>query len=252
MRTLAVAFAVLALAGSVHAAPGALDETEHISRTLTLEPGGTLRLKNFSGRVTITGTDGSEVVINATRRAPQAQLDRIKLDIQTSGSNMVMVDANQRDHSWWGFSSHNVVETDFDIKVPRRTQLDLEVFSSPVTVTGVDGPHKVHGFSSAIVLNDVTGSVRAHTFSGSVTIRQKAWQPDQTIDVDTFSGSIDLHVPDNARGNVSFNSFSGHLNSQMPLTMQSSSRSSVRAELGGGGGGTLRFKTFSGSVRIDK
>jgi len=26
----------------------------------------------------------------------------------------------------------------------------------------------------------------------------------------------------------------------------------VRAELGGGGGGTLRFKTFSGSVKIDK
>jgi len=26
----------------------------------------------------------------------------------------------------------------------------------------------------------------------------------------------------------------------------------LRAELGGGGGGTLRFKTFSGSVKIDR
>jgi len=252
MRTLAAAFAVLALAGPVHAAPAAFDETEHITRTLTLEPGGTLRLKNFSGHVTITGTDRSEVVIDATRRGTRSQLDRIKLDIHTSGSNTIFVEANQRDSSWWGFSSHNVVETDFDIKVPRRTQLDLDVFSSPVTVTGVDGSHKMHGFSSAIVLNDVTGSVRAHTFSGSVTIRQKSWQPDQTIDVDTFSGSIQLQVPDNARGDVTFKTFSGHLNSQMPLTMQSSSGKQLRAELGGGGGGTLRFKTFSGSVKIDK
>jgi hypothetical protein len=38
----------------------------------------------------------------------------------------------------------------------------------------------------------------------------------------------------------------------MPLTMHSSSRRSVRAELGSGGGGTLRFKTFSGSVKIDR
>jgi hypothetical protein len=253
MRTFAAAFAVLALAGSAHAAPGALDETERVSRTIALEPGGTLRLKNFSGRVTITGTDRSEVVIDAVRRAPQSRLDRIKLDIHTSGSSVVVVDANQRDRSWWDFAAgNNVVETDFDIKVPRRTQLDLQVFSSPVSVTGVEGPHTVHGFSSAVVLNDVSGSVRAHTFSGSVTIREKTWDPGQTIDVDTFSGSIELHVPDSARGTVTFNSFSGRLNSEMPLTMHSSSRRSLRAELGGGGGGTLRFKTFSGSVKIDR
>ena len=253
MRTLTAVFAVLALATPAHAAPSVFDETERVSRTIALEPGGTLRLKNFSGRVTITGTDRSEVVVDAVRRAPQARLDRIKLDIHTSGSGMVVVDANQRGRSWWDFAGgNNVVETDFDIKVPRRTRLDVEVFSSPVSVTGVDGPHKMHGFSSALVLNDVTGSVRARTFSGSVTIREKSWTPDQTIDVDTFSGSVELHVPDTARGTVTFNSFSGRLNSEMPLTMHSSSRRSLRAELGGGGDGTLRFKTFSGSVKIDR
>jgi hypothetical protein len=253
MRILAAAFAVLALAAPAHAAPSVFDETEHITRTLALQPGGTLRLKNFSGRVTITGTDRAEVAVDAIRRAPQTRLDRIKLDIHTAGSDVVVIDANRRDRSWWDFASgNNVVETDLDIKVPRRTQLDIDVFSSPVSVTGVDGPHKVHGFSSPLVLTDVSGSIRAHTFSGSVTIREKTWDSDQTIDVDTFSGGIELHVPDTARGTVTFSSFSGRLNSEMPLTMHSSSRRSVRAELGNGGGGTLRFKTFSGSVKIDR
>ena len=252
MRTLAAAFAVLALATPAHGAPRLFDETEHITRTIQLEPGGTLRLKNFSGRVTITASDRPEVVIDAVRRASRTQLERIKLDIRTSGSNVVMVDANQRDRSWWDFASgNNVVETDFDIKVPRRTQLDVSVFSSPVSITGVEGSHKVHGFSSPLVLTDVTGSVRAHTFSGSVTIREKSWD-NPTIDVDTFSGNIELHLPDSARGTVSFNSFSGRLNSEMPLTMHTSSRRALRAELGGGDGGTLRFKTFSGSVKIDR
>lgn len=254
MRTIAAAFAVLALAIPAHAAPGLYDETEHVSRTLQMDPGGTLRLKNFSGRVTITASDRPEVVIDAVRRATRSRLDRIKLDIHTSGSDVVVVDANQRDHSWWDFASgHNVVETDFDITVPRRTRLDLSVFSSPVSVTGVEGSHTVHGFSSRLVLTDVAGSVRAHTFSGSVTIRQKSWEPDQTIDVDTFSGSIELHLPDTARGTVTFNSFSGRLNSEMPLTLHTSSRRALRAELGGGGGGgTFRFKTFSGNVKIDR
>ncbi len=218
-----------------------------------MDPGGTLRLKNFSGRVTITASDRPEVVIDAVRRATRSRLDRITLDIHSSGSNVVVVDANQRDRSWLGLGGNNVVETDFDIKVPRRTHLDLSVFSSPVSVDGVEGSHKVHGFSSRLVLTDVSGSVQAHTFSGSVTIREKSWEPNLTIDVDTFSGNVDLHVPDNARGTVTFNSFSGRLNSDMPLTLRTSSRRSLRAEFGGGGdGGTLRFKTFSGSVKIDR
>src|SRR5882757_2300060 len=159
MRTLAAAFAVLALAAPANAAPRLFDETEHITRTIQLEPGGTLRLKNFSGRVTITASDRPEVVIDAVRRASRTQLERIKLDIHTSGSNVVTVDANQRDRSWWDFASgNNVVETDFDIKVPRRTELDLSVFSSPVSIDGVEGAHKVYSFSGRLTLSDVTGS----------------------------------------------------------------------------------------------
>jgi hypothetical protein len=253
MRTLVAAFAVLALAAPAHATPGALDETEHISRTLPMNPGGTLRLKNFSGRVTITASDRPEVVIEAVRRAPRSRLDRIKLDIHTSGSDVVVVDANVRDQSWWEFvGGNNVVDTDFDIKVPRRTRLDLSVFSSPVSVSGVEGSHRVHGFSSPLVLNDVAGSIQAHTFSGSVTIREKSWESSGSIEVDTFSGGIELQVPESARGTVTFKSFSGHLNSEMPLTMHSSSRKAIEAELGGGGDSTFRFKTFSGNLKIDR
>jgi hypothetical protein len=255
MRTYVLAFAVLALATTAVATASDrwFDETEHITQTIKLDPGGTLRLKSFSGRVTITASDRPEVVIDAVRRATRGRLDRIKLDIHTEGPNVVVVDANQRDYSWYAFIGRdNVVETDFDIKVPRRTNLDLSVFSAPVSVEGVEGSHKVYSFSSRLSLSDVAGPIRAHTFSGSVTIREKSWEPNNTIDVDTFSGNVELHVPDSARGSVSFNSFSGRLNSALPLTLQRSSQRSMRAELGGGGNGTLRFKTFSGSVKIDR
>jgi hypothetical protein len=253
MRSLAAAFAVLALATPAHAASRVFDETEHVSRTLPLSPGGTLRLKNFSGRVTITASDRPEVVIDAVRRATRSRLDRITLDIHASGTDTIVVDANQHDSSWWEFvGGNNVVETDFDITVPRKTRLDVSVFSSPVTIDGVEGPHDVHGFSSRLVLTDVSGSIRAKTFSGSVSIREKSWEPHQSIDVETFSGSVDLRVPDSASGTVTFNSFSGRLTSDVPLTLHTSSRRSLRAELGSGGSGTLRFKTFSGSVKIGR
>jgi hypothetical protein len=249
MRKAFAIFAILALAGLFAGAQST--ETERVNQTLSLNPGGTLKLKSFSGRVTITAVDRSEVVIDALRRADRRRLDSIKLEIRKDGDT-VFIEANRREWSWYAWGNNNVVETDFDIKVPRRTNLEIQVFSAPVTVTGVEGSHDVHAFSSRVRLDDVAGSVQAKTFSGPVTISARTWLDRQTIDVDTFSGDVELHVPDNARGTLTFNSFSGRLNSDMPLTLQSSGRRSVRAELGTGGSSSLRFKTFSGSVRINR
>jgi hypothetical protein len=207
-------------------------DTERFNRSIALDPGGTLKLNNFSGRVTITASDGAEVVIDALRRADRDRLANIRLDVSKEG-NTVVVEANRRERSW-SDRDNNVVETDFDIKVPRRTNLDLHVFSSPVEVSGVEGSHKVHSFSARVRLNDV------------------GWQPQQSIDVETFSGSIDVQLPAAASASVSFNSFSGDLKSDLPLTLRSSSRRSFTAELGNGGGGRVRFKTFSGDVRINR
>jgi hypothetical protein len=249
MRNTLLALAVLLSSGCV-VIDAADTDTEHVNQTAPLAPGGTLKLKNFSGRVTITGTDRQDASIDAVRRGSRERLNHIKLDIHQEGSTLV-VNANQRDHSW-SHHRNNVVETDFTIQVPRRTNLDADLFSSPLLVEGLEGSHKVHGFSSRVRFENVTGPVRVHTFSGHVDIRTQGWSADQSVDVDTFSGGVDLHVPDGAAGTITFNSFSGHLNSDIPLTLRSGNRRSLRAELGGGSGSTLRFKTFSGSVRINR
>jgi DUF4097 and DUF4098 domain-containing protein YvlB len=250
MRIVAITavFAIVALASLPVTA--AWDDTEHVSKTLPLEAGGTLRIKSFSGHVTVTASDRPEATIEAVRRGTRAQLDRVKLDIYAEGSNTVVINADRRESSWF-FGRNTVVDTDLDVKVPRRTNVDVSVFSAPVTVTGIEGSHSVHSFSSRLDLTEITGSVDAHTFSGAVKIWEKAWQSDQRVDVQTFSGNVELHVPDSARGSVTFRTFSGHLDSQLPLTLRSSNRKNLEAQLGNGDGGRLSFKTFSGNVKID-
>lgn len=254
MRQFLFAFALCALAvvpASV-AAQRWYNETEHVSRTMPLAPGGTLRLNTFSGHVTITASDKPEVSIEAVRRGPRERLNRIALDIHSEGANTVVIDANRRERSWFMFTGNTVVETDFDIKVPRRANLDINVFSAPISIDGVEGSQKLNGFSSRIALNGVTGPVKAHTFSGSIEVHARTWEGAESIDLDTFSGNIELHVPETAHGRVTFKSFSGHLNSEMPLTVHSGGRRSLTAELGSGGDATMRFSTFSGNVRIDR
>ena len=255
MRLPAIAGAAFAAVALTVASAGAADVTEHVTRTVKLEPGGTLRLKSFSGRVTITASDRNDLVIDAVRRATRERLDRIKLDVHTDGPKLVVVEANHRDLSWYEFMGrNNVVETDFEIKVPRLTSLDISVFSAQVTIEGVSGSHKVHSFSSSVRMDDVEGTIQVHSFSGSVDIRERSWQPSQTIDVDTCSGNVEVRVPDWAQASVIFRSFSGRLNSEMPLILTSGNGRALRARLGSGSGasGELKFKTFSGNVRIDR
>jgi hypothetical protein len=72
------------------------------------------------------------------------------------------------------------------------------------------------------------------------------------MNVNTFSGDVVLSLPASARGDVVFDSFSGTFNSDLPVTMSSSSRRSFRGSLNGGGGTDFRLNTFSGDVRIQR
>jgi hypothetical protein len=229
-------------------------DTQSFNRAMKLPPGGTLRLKGFAGRVTITGADTDQVSVDAVRHGTRDWLERTKIDMYTQGSTVVVRDDESTHSGWFDWPWHSSIgETDFEIKVPYKTNLDINTFSAPVTVDGVEGRYDIHGFSSRIRLNNAVGSVQAHTFSGSVEIHEARWTDPQTIDVNTFSGSVDLRVPGDARGEVTFNSFSGRIDSVVPLVMHSSSRKAVRAELGKGGSGSqLRVKTFSGSLHIDR
>jgi DUF4097 and DUF4098 domain-containing protein YvlB len=51
---------------------------------------------------------------------------------------------------------------------------------------------------------------------------------------------------------VRFDSFSGGLKSDLPLTLESGNRRNLRARLNNGSGSEMNFKTFSGDVRITK
>jgi DUF4097 and DUF4098 domain-containing protein YvlB len=200
-------------------------ETERIERTVQIRAGGQLKLKNFSGRVTITGSRRGDVAIQAVRRATRERLDHIKLEIVETGSG-VAIEANRKDDDWRD-RNNNVVHTEFDIQVPEDVSLDIDVFSSDIKVTGVGGRQRLHTFSGEIEVLNAAGS----------------------IDAETFSGDIDLALASGAGGRVDFDSFSGSLRSDAGMVTRSSGRRHVRGDIGAGSN-DYHFKTFSGDVRI--
>jgi len=207
------------------ASPALAKDTERVDRTVQIRANGKLQLKNFSGKVTITGTGRSDVAVHAIRRADRDRLNHIHLEISETGSG-ILIEANKKDDDWRD-RNNNVVETDFDIEVPSDVSLDVTVFSSNVEV------------------KDVRGSQRIKTFSGGVDL-SGAWG---SVDAETFSGDITVGLANSAGGHVNFDSFSGSLHSDPPMQLHSSSRRRMSADIGSGSN-DYYFKTFSGDVRI--
>lgn len=215
-----IALLSLALAG-----PALAKDTERVDRTVQIPANGRLQLKNFSGKVTISGTNRPDVSIHALRRADRDRLDHIHLEIVQTGSG-VSIEANKRDDGWRD-RDNNVVDTDFDIEVPSDVRLDVSVFSSNVQV------------------KDVRGSQRIKTFSGEIDL-SGVWE---SVDAETFSGDITVGLANSSGGHVNFDSFSGSLQSDQPMQLHSTNRRRFTADIGGGSN-DYHFKTFSGDVRI--
>lgn len=205
-------------------------ETETVERTVEFPANGTLRIKSFSGSIRITPGTGTNVVLKATRRAPRETLDHVKLDVTSSASG-VTIDANQRDESWVRSRHDNdVVETTMEIQAPAAADLDIDAFSSDVTIEGISADQRIKTFSGDIIVRGLRGEIDAETFSADVRV---------TLDAA-------------ANGSVSFDSFSGRLDSSLPITTMSyesrgRGRRARRVEgtLPGGAGPRLRFHTFS-------
>jgi DUF4097 and DUF4098 domain-containing protein YvlB len=199
-------------------------ETERVDRTVNIRAGGELKIKNFSGKVTITGSRRGDVAVQAIRRAPRERLDHIKLEI-TETSSGVTIEANKKD-SEWQERNNNVVDTELQIQVPQDVTLDIDVFSSEIRVTDVHGKQKLK------------------TFSGDIEV----YGAEKSIDAETFSGDIELKLADSVGGRINFSSFSGSLDGT--VVTRSSGRRNVTGDIGTGSGNDYRFKTFSGDVRI--
>jgi hypothetical protein len=200
-------------------------ETERVDRTVSIRSGGQLRLKNFSGTVTIRGGSRGDIAVHAVRRAERDRLEHIKLEIVETGSG-VTIDANKKDPDWHE-RNNNVVDTEFDIQVPDDISLDVDVFSSDVKII------------------DVRGRQRVHTFSGEIDVAGAA----ASVDAETFSGDIVVRLAQGAGGRLDFDSFSGSLQSDIPMLYRSGSRRRIQGDIGSGSS-DYRFKTFSGDVKI--
>ena len=176
---------ILALLAWLPAAVGA-QEAEFV-RTLTLDPGGRVALRHISGDVTVTGVDGRELTVRATKRVGRsgsgADLDRVEVEIAQRG-NRVEVETR-----YLG-TDGDAVSVDYEIRVPRDLQVSIEVVAGDVRVEQVDRQVEIEVVSGTVTATGIAQLRDVEVVSGDVTLTDVG--SEDALSVQVISGQLVL------------------------------------------------------------
>jgi DUF4097 and DUF4098 domain-containing protein YvlB len=246
--------------------------TERFNRTVRIGSTGTLDLANIAGNVTVTGGSGSEVRIEAVKRArsrdeanAKTLLDELRIEV-TELPNRVEVRTvyprNRRNYSG---------SVDFTVAVPAGASVNVRSISGALRVSNIRGELRTETVSGNIVTSGATRLSLVKTVSGDIEVTDAATDAEvsvttvsghltarglkaRTIDLGSVSG--DILVTNVTCERSSVKTVSGSVEYVGPLTRNgryemSAHSGSVRLAITATSGFELEATTFSGDVRSD-
>lgn len=198
------------------------------------------------GSIRVEAWDRDEVLLRARVQAQAPTEDTARrlvasTDVETSST--VRPDApDARRDAWVGVS--------FELRVPRRTDLDLTTHHGGIGIEGVTGRIAFEALNGGVRLDGVGGDVRGETTNGglSVTLTGDTWQG-QGLDVETVNGGVRLVVPEGYSAELETGTVNGRVRLGFPVQMQGEGGDRFVTTLGRGGP-RLRVATTNGSVTL--
>lgn len=211
-----------------------VEEKEKIEQTLhfqDLSQPKEVLVDNIFGSITVEGFDGQDVrlLVHKTIKARNKEKilkarEEVKLDIKEENNTIdLYVDGPFRDRDDEGrhrgrWDPGYRVYYDFQIKVPRRTNLSLKTATDgKIRVENVEGEFDIEHANGEIDLIEVAGSGHAHTANGDVRVLFSK-NPESDCSFKTVNGDVTVSFQKNLSADFRLKTFHGDGYSDFPIT----------------------------------
>jgi hypothetical protein len=200
---------------------------------------GKIQASGTSGKVVLEDVEG-DVFLSSISGDIQILDARGQIDIGAAGSNIEL----------------NSVSGSVDI---RSTSGDKrgEYISGPVTISQssglvdlkyLTGNLRVKSTSGNVYVEQEEGAVDITTHSGKVAVKTELYS-EREFFVETTTGSIFFTVPETSSGQVRMETVTGEINTELPLSVSSFSKSKLIGSFGTGGS-KISLVTSSGDITL--
>jgi hypothetical protein len=294
IRSLLVATTIAGVFGAGAATRAEAQSRSRLDTTFSFNKTGSVELGLMSGEISVTGWNRPEIKILAYSKRSMIETSlsnsRVALNLrgQRNGDGdsryelMVPVGTRVTANSISGDISVKATAGETEIStvsgdvqlVDAVDRIAINTVSGDVHASKLRGRTRVEGVSSEISIEDVTGdlnakavsgdivmrdiksnSVRAETVSGEITYEGSV-NSTGSYEFNAHSGDVRLAIPANTNAQLSLQTWSGEINSQFPMTMQTEDRGRrskrMTFTIGSGAGAHISAETFSGDITIER
>lgn len=173
---------------------------------------GRLRVRIANGELRIKGADVDQVSVRTdAREGGTKEVRKDGLRVISSSTSYTLeqhdntIELTYGTHAW-------SQPADFDITVPRNTNLDLEVsLGGEIDVTDVGGDVTIKNLNGEIALHNLSGGAIVESMNGEISATFAALVADHPISFTSMNGEITVRLPAEARANVRFRSQNGSI-----------------------------------------
>ncbi|HMG95027.1 MAG TPA: DUF4097 family beta strand repeat-containing protein [Gemmatimonadaceae bacterium] len=245
-----------------------------------VDAGRWMQVFNVNGSVDFAPSPDNMVHLIAEKRTTErGDQDDIHFEVVQSGGNVTICaiwnDSSRCEDG--GTSSirrrqNNETHTQvkFTVKVPRNVRVGAHSVNGGVSVRDVGAEVRANSVNGGVLVRNTSGPVRAETVNGGVDVstangpvtaqtvngnvdaRMASLQGNDDMDFKTVNGSIAIYVPAGFDADFRFDTVSGGIDSDFPMTL--SGRWGPRHASGkiGNGGRDLRASNVNGSIELRK
>ena len=244
-----------------------------------VEAGRWMHVFNVNGSVDFAPSPDNQVHLVAEKRSNGRRMDDIHFEVVQAGGSVTIC-------AIWNNSSRcedggteslrrnqnndNQSSVKITVQVPRNVRVGahsvnggvsvrdvgVEVRASTVNggvaVRNATGPVRATTVNGGVNVNTAVGPVTATTVNGNVDARMAALQGNDDMSFKTVNGSVTIYVPSRFDANFRFDTVSGGIDSDFPMTL--SGRWGPRHARGtiGSGGRDITASAVNGSIELRK
>lgn len=175
MKTLSLVALFVALLGPA----SSIAQSKNFNRTVEFSAGGDLHVSTDVGSVRLTSWERNQVEVVARiegRNSENISADYMRravdaTRIEVSGdARSLTIKANYDDvpyESIWGGRNRVIPRIEWEIRAPRRANIDLNVDRSEAEVRGFEGRHHLHSDRTPFRAEDLSGEIRLNIDRGN-------------------------------------------------------------------------------------
>ena len=243
MKLIATTWAAIMLA----ALPVGAWPQQSWSSNFPLQPGGTVRVENVQGDVTVEAWDRAEVEVSAIKTTASANghPEDVQIAVERGEGTLTLRTLYPR-------PSEEPVRVDFHMRVPRQIRLDhLQTVEGNITVRNLEGSVDARTLNGNIEQTNITGSVAARAVNGSIVLSLRALpETSDTIHLETINGSLLVALPPEVNADLELSTVAGRIESRHAYSVSEVPGDHTRRTRLGSGGARVTLRTVRGDIRV--